>query len=135
MPVEIKTEAGRDASRVEQRFYEIDTDRRHALVAQLLEHFRPESTLAFCNTKAQCRELSEYLEARGFSALALHGDLEQRDREDVLIQFANRSCSVLVATDVAARGMDIDALVTVKIGRASCRERGGEYVEMWGVDD
>jgi ATP-independent RNA helicase DbpA len=112
-PAEIKLDSVHDASRIEQRFYEIDADRRHALVAQLLEHFRPESTLAFCNTKAQCRELEEYLGARGFSALALHGDLEQREREDVLVQFANRSCSVLVATDVAARGLDIDGLDAV----------------------
>ncbi|MDS1141988.1 ATP-dependent RNA helicase DbpA [Pusillimonas sp. SM2304] len=112
-PAEIKVDAVHDAGQIEQRFYEIDADRRHAAVAQLLEHFRPESTLAFCNTKAQCRDLAQYLESRGFSALALHGDLEQRDREDVLIQFANRSCSVLVATDVAARGLDIDALDAV----------------------
>jgi len=112
-PTEVKVESVHDASQIEQRFYEIDADRRHSTVAQLLEHFRPASTLAFCNTKAQCRDLAQYLESRGFSALALHGDLEQRDREDVLIQFANRSCSVLVATDVAARGLDIDALDAV----------------------
>ncbi|MGB6103584.1 MAG: ATP-dependent RNA helicase DbpA [Pusillimonas sp.] len=112
-PVEVKIESVHDASQIEQRFYEVDTDKRHATVAQLLEHFRPESTLAFCNTKVQCRDLARYLESRGFSALALHGDLEQRDREDVLIQFSNRSCSILVATDVAARGLDIDALDAV----------------------
>nr|WP_255676084.1 ATP-dependent RNA helicase DbpA [Pusillimonas sp. MFBS29] len=112
-PAEVKVESVHDAGQIEQRFYEIDADRRHSAVAQLLEHFRPESTLAFCNTKAQCRELAQYLESRGFSALALHGDLEQREREDVLIQFANRSCSVLVATDVAARGLDIDSLDAV----------------------
>ncbi|NYT57364.1 ATP-dependent RNA helicase DbpA [Alcaligenaceae bacterium] len=112
-PAEVKVESVHDASQIEQRFYEIDADKRHSAVAQLLEHFRPESTLAFCNTKAQCRELAQHLESRGFSALALHGDLEQREREDVLIQFANRSCSVLVATDVAARGLDIDALDAV----------------------
>lgn len=112
-PAEVKVESVHDAGQIEQRFYEIDADKRHSAVAQLLEHFRPDSTLAFCNTKAQCRELEAYLESRGFSALALHGDLEQRDREDVLIQFSNRSCSVLVATDVAARGLDIDALDAV----------------------
>jgi len=112
-PVEVKTDAVHAAGQIEQRFYEIDAERRHWAVAQLLEHFRPESTLAFCNTKAQCRELTGYLADRGFSALALHGDLEQREREDVLVQFANRSCSVLVATDVAARGLDIDALDAV----------------------
>ncbi|HEY9279067.1 MAG TPA: ATP-dependent RNA helicase DbpA [Eoetvoesiella sp.] len=112
-PAEIKVESQHDASQIKQYFYEIDPKKRNTAVAQLLEHFRPVSTLAFCNTKAQCRELTEELLTRGFSALALHGDLEQRDREDVLVQFANQSCSVLVATDVAARGLDIQALDAV----------------------
>ncbi|RTZ40962.1 ATP-dependent RNA helicase DbpA [Candidimonas sp. SYP-B2681] len=117
-PAEVKVESVHNASQIEQLFYEIEPDRRLATVALLLEHFRPVSTLAFCNTKAQCRELSEVLESRGFSALALHGDLDQREREDVLIQFANQSCSVLVATDVAARGLDIqtlDAVINVDV--------------------
>lgn len=117
-PAEVKVESVHDASQIEQFFYEIEPDRRLAAVGQLLEHFRPVSTLAFCNTKAQCRDLTQYLESRGFVALALHGDLEQREREDVLVQFANRSCSVLVATDVAARGLDIqtlDAVINVDV--------------------
>ena len=79
----------------------------------LLNHWRPERTLAFCNTKVQCRDLVAVLQAQGVAALALHGDLEQRDRDQVLIQFANRSCPVLVATDVAARGLDIVGLEAV----------------------
>jgi len=79
----------------------------------LLNHFNPVSTIAFCNTKIHCRELTEELRARGISALALHGDLEQRDRDEVLVRFANQSCSVLVATDVAARGLDIQNLGAV----------------------
>ncbi len=112
-PAQVKVESVHDAGQIVQYFYEVEGDKRLAAVAQLLEHFRPGSTLAFCNTKAQCRDLAQFLQARGFSALALHGDLEQRDREDVLVQFANRSCSVLVATDVAARGLDIDSLDAV----------------------
>jgi ATP-dependent RNA helicase DbpA len=71
------------------------------------------STLAFCNTKQQCRNLVDVLKAQGFAALELHGDLDQRDRDQVLVQFANRSCSVLVATDIAARGLDIAELEAV----------------------
>ncbi len=82
-------------------------------MALLLNHFRPVSTLAFCNTKQQCKELVERLQQQGFSALALFGELEQRERDQVLAQFANRSCSVLVATDVASRGLDIDQLEAV----------------------
>ena len=82
-------------------------------MALLLRHYRPVSTLAFCNTRQQCRDLLEVLREQGFHALALHGELEQRERDQVLIQFANRSCSVLVATDVAARGLDIAQLEAV----------------------
>ncbi|HEY1092407.1 MAG TPA: helicase-related protein, partial [Burkholderiaceae bacterium] len=71
------------------------------------------STIAFCNTRAQCRDLVEVLQAQGLVALALHGDLEQRERDQVLIQFSNGSCTVLVATDVAARGLDIVGLECV----------------------
>jgi len=112
-PVTVKVEAQHSGGQIEQRWYEVkDKDRLHA-VGQLLTHFRPASTLAFCNTKVQCRDLVEVLHAQGISALALHGDLEQRDRDQVLVRFANRSCSVLVATDVAARGLDIASLAAV----------------------
>jgi ATP-independent RNA helicase DbpA len=82
------------------------------------------STLAFCNTKQQCRDLVEVLRAQGFVALELHGDLDQRDRDQVLVRFANRSCSVLVATDVAARGLDIAAAGGGDQRRHHARPRG-----------
>ncbi|MEQ4618991.1 MAG: ATP-dependent RNA helicase DbpA [Corticimicrobacter sp.] len=112
-PAEVKVETQHDASRIEQIFYEIDDSERLDAVVQLLAHFRPESTLAFCNTKIRSHELIERLRAEGISAQALNGDLEQRDRDEILIQFANRSCAVLVATDVAARGLDIQNLGAV----------------------
>ena len=98
---------------IRQLAFEIKESERLHAVSQLLNHFRPASTIAFCNTKQQCRDLVEVLQGQGFVAMALHGDLEQRDRDQVLIQFANRSCSVLVATDVAARGLDIAQLEAV----------------------
>ena len=98
---------------IRQLFIEVtETQRLHA-VSLLLKHHRPVSTLAFCNTKQQCRDLVAVLQAQGISALELHGDLDQRDRDQVLVRFANRSCSVLVATDVAARGLDIAQLEAV----------------------
>jgi ATP-independent RNA helicase DbpA len=102
-----------EAGKIRQRFYEVAPDQRLAAVALLLKHYRPVSTLAFCNTRQQCRDLLQVLRVEGFVALALHGELEQRERDQVLVQFANRSCSVLVATDVAARGLDIDQLEAV----------------------
>ena len=119
-PVELKVEAGLDATRVEQHFYAVAHEKRNHAVAHLLTHFRPESTLAFCNTRIHCRELAAELRVQGISALALHGELEQRERDELLMQFANRSCSVLVATDVAARGLDIhtvDAVINVDVAK------------------
>ena len=112
-PQTIKVESQHAENLIEQRFYQVTRESRLPTVALLLNHFRPVSTLAFCNTKNQCRELVTLLQAQGFSALALYGDLEQRERDQVLVQFANRSCSVLVATDVAARGLDIADLAAV----------------------
>lgn len=112
-PAEVKVEALHADSQIEQRFYKVSNEQRNAAVAQLLNHFRPQSTLAFCNTKIHCRELAQQLQAQGFSALELHGDMEQRERDETLLQFANLSCSVLVATDVAARGLDIQRLEAV----------------------
>ncbi|SPA47571.1 ATP-dependent RNA helicase, stimulated by 23S rRNA [Cupriavidus taiwanensis] len=117
-PQSLKLEATHDNSTIRQRFYEVEESERLNAVGRLLDHFRPASTLAFCNTKARCRDLVELLRAQGYQALALHGELEQRERDQVLVQFANRSCSVLVATDVAARGLDIaqlEAVINVEI--------------------
>jgi ATP-independent RNA helicase DbpA len=112
-PKEVTLAERHDDSKIRQRFYEVTEDERLHAVGLLLKHYRPVSTLAFCNTKQQCRDLLDVLRAQGFHALALHGELDQRERDQVLIQFANRSCSVLVATDVAARGLDIAQLEAV----------------------
>ena len=112
-PAEVKVESQHAASQIEQLFYAVTPENRNAAVAQLLMHYQPISTLAFCNTKIHCRELAEELQQQGISALALYGDLEQRERDEILVLFANQSCSVLVATDVAARGLDIQTLGAV----------------------
>jgi ATP-independent RNA helicase DbpA len=112
-PSEVKVEAQHSPTQIEQRFFEVDDRGRNAAVAQLLNHYKPVSTLAFCNTKIHCRELAAELREQGFSALALYGELEQRERDEILVLFANQSCSVLVATDVAARGLDIQSLGAV----------------------
>ena len=112
-PLTVKVQAQHESGQIEQRWYQVKEGERLQAVSLLLNHFRPASTLAFCNTKAQCRDLVAALCGQGFSALALFGELEQRERDQVLVQFSNRSCSVLVATDVAARGLDISQLEAV----------------------
>jgi ATP-independent RNA helicase DbpA len=119
-PLRVEVQALHDDSQIEQRFYEIAPEQRMEAVMRLLECFRPQSCVAFCFTRQQCQELVDYLEARGIYAQPLHGDMEQRERDQVLAMFANRSLSVLVATDVAARGLDIDALdlvINVELAR------------------
>ncbi len=112
-PHEVKLLDKHETTKIRQRFYEVNNEDRLQAVVHLLKHYRPVNTLAFCNTKQQCRDLLQVLHEQGFHALTLNGDLEQRERDQVLIQFSNRSCSVLVATDVAARGLDIAQLEAV----------------------
>lgn len=106
-PLEVSVEATHETSKIEQLFFEVEEPHRIKAVAALLSHYQPESAIVFCNTKIACQEVADELSSIGVSALALHGDLEQRDRTQVLTRFANRSVSVLIATDVASRGLDI----------------------------
>jgi len=114
-PVQVQVEATHTSGVIQQHFYEVaeDAEQRKLALRLLLLHHNPESAVVFCNTKQDTQEVADDLATHGFSALALHGDLEQRDRDQALVRFANRSESILVATDVAARGLDIDALDAV----------------------
>lgn len=112
-PLDVRVESLHDNKKIEQIFYEIDKGERTSTLVALLEHFKPESSVVFCNRKQQCQELADALWEQGFHALALHGDLEQKDRDQVLVQFSNKSSSILIATDVAARGLDIKDLEAV----------------------
>ncbi|HEY9130886.1 MAG TPA: ATP-dependent RNA helicase DbpA [Dyella sp.] len=112
-PVEVTVEAPHEEITIEQRFHEVDPARKIDALAQLLAGEHADHALVFCNMRRDVDAVTAELDRRGFSALALHGDMEQRDRDEVLVRFANRSCSVLVATDVAARGLDIAALPLV----------------------
>ncbi|MCT7940612.1 MULTISPECIES: ATP-dependent RNA helicase DbpA [Shewanella] len=113
-PVMVKVESTHDNLTIEQHFYRIEDNqgRLEALRLLLLDK-QPESAVVFCNTKRETQQVADSLLEFGFSVLALHGDLEQRDRDQMLLQFANKSARILVATDVAARGLDIDALDAV----------------------
>ncbi len=96
---------------IAQDFYKInDEGERGVAVRLLLLKHRPDSTVIFCNTKKHVKELTQELKNYGFSVLALHGDLEQKERDQALVRFSNNSVSIMVATDVAARGLDIDSL-------------------------
>ena len=112
-PVKIQVEAIHEDSNIEQIFFEIEKHARTSTLISLLHHYTPESAVIFCNRKHQCKELAEELWSQGFHAVALHGDLEQKERDQKLVQFSNKSSSILIATDVAARGLDIKDLQAV----------------------
>ena len=112
-PARIKVEDSPDSSLIEQRFFISHSGSRSKSVETLLQCFRPDNAVVFCNTKDAVRDVAAQLRRSGIAALALHGDLEQRDRDQVLIQFRQQSSRVLVATDVAARGLDIADLAAV----------------------
>ncbi|MFD1007762.1 ATP-dependent RNA helicase DbpA [Oceanisphaera ostreae] len=101
------------ADTIVQLLFEVVPHLRKQALATLLGHYAPRSAVVFCNTKRACQEVADHLTELGFSALALNGDLEQRERDQVLIRFSNGSANILVATDVAARGLDIKELAAV----------------------
>ena len=112
-PLSVTIDSSHHESVIEQRFYQIEKTERINALGYLLAYHRPESTVVFCNTKRECQDIANSLSNCGFSVQALHGDLDQKHRDQVLVRFANNSCSVLVATDVAARGLDIKELQAV----------------------
>jgi ATP-independent RNA helicase DbpA len=111
--LELAVEGADQKPQVDARFYEVALDAKPAALMGLLVQLNPESTVVFCNTKRDVDDVAAALENAGFAAAALHGDLEQRDRDEVLVRFANRSLRVLVASDVAARGLDVKELACV----------------------
>jgi ATP-independent RNA helicase DbpA len=98
------------ASRITQVLYGVERTERVPALIRILGHHRPESAIVFCNHRETCDEVADALAKSGFAAVALHGGMEQHDRNTVLLMLRNGSLRVVVATDVAARGLDIDEL-------------------------
>ncbi len=112
-PVTVSVETEHKPGVIGQIFYEVKKHERNNTLLALFEHYQPESALVFCHTRKQCDEVASLLNANRIEALAIHGDFDQRERDQVLVKFSNNSCPVLVATDVAARGLDIKSLAAV----------------------
>jgi len=143
-PREITVAAHVDQLAAEQWFYEVESAQKPAALAALLREHRPETAVVFCNTRRDTEAVVSALDDFGIAAQALHGDIDQRDRDEVLVRFANRSCNVLVASDVAARGLDIKDLAAVvnyelppdpdiyvhRIGRTARAGRGGLVISL-----
>ena len=113
-PEMVKVESTHDHSSIQQHFYKVEgTGARDDALELMLLHHQPESAVVFCNTKKEVQNVNDELSHRGFSVIELHGDMEQRERDQALVQFSNKTISILVATDVAARGLDVDNLDAV----------------------
>ncbi len=112
-PVEVSIDTEHEQKVISQRFYNVQSKDKCQSVLTLLTKYQPANALIFCNTKDGCRKVEKELSAENLHSLALHGDLEQKERTEVLIRFTNGSSNILVATDVAARGLDISDLGAV----------------------
>jgi len=135
------------SNNIVEKFYKVD-NKDEALV-DLFAKYDPKNTIVFCNTKVKCDDVAQFLQAKGIDALALHGDLEQYQRVDVLTQFSNYSCRVLVATDVASRGLDIkdlelvinydlaqtEDIYTHRIGRSARAGSSGMAITLYKKDE
>jgi ATP-independent RNA helicase DbpA len=124
----------------------IEAGDKGLLIPRLIKSNKAKSTLVFCNTKIECENLADYLYDQGLDALTIHSDLEQKDRDEILTIFANRSYPILIATDVASRGLHIDDIDLVinydlardekvhkhRIGRTARAGKGGKAVSLYG---
>jgi ATP-independent RNA helicase DbpA len=111
--INIKTTDTESANKIAQYFYKVESLQKFQTLLDIFATFKPQNAIVFCNTKIGSDELAQKLQDKNIDALAIHGDLEQYERNDVLVQFSNKSCRVLIATDVAARGLDIKELSAV----------------------
>ena len=98
---------------VKQYYYEVKRQNKEEVCARLLDYYNPKLSLIFCNTKRMVDDLAESLKGRGYFAEGLHGDLSQAQRDKVMNSFRNGTTEILIATDVAARGIDVDDVEAV----------------------
>ena len=113
-PVHIKIKsAQRTVELIDQYYFEVAMGRKTDALRLLLAAYSPSSAMVFCNTKKMVGELTEELINHGFKAAGLHGDMKQSQRTQVMNSFKNRTTDILVATDVAARGIDVSGIDAV----------------------
>ncbi len=102
----VEVEIEEETSSIKERFFKFSDEGLEIAV----QHFKPETCIIFCNTKIKCKEIEARLQDKNYDALSIHSDLEQIDRDETLLEFTHKSCTFLIATDVAARGLDIPSV-------------------------
>ena len=148
-PIKVVVDTVHNATVIQQTFYEANDSEKQDAVIKLFDNFCPQSVLIFCNTKIACDQLADDLEDGGLNPLVLHSDLDQRDRNETLVLFSNKSFPILIATDVASRGLDIDDITLVinydlpnttevythRIGRTARAGKSGRAVSLVNSND
>ncbi|MDQ7046758.1 MAG: ATP-dependent RNA helicase DbpA [Sulfurovum sp.] len=146
-PLTIKVDTIIEKNKIDEILYE--TSDKFKTLSMLIQSYKPESLLIFCNTKVEVISLTDTLRGRGHSVIDIHGDLDQRDRNESLIAFSNGSKRILVATDVASRGLDIKNIELVinydlpfdpevythRIGRTGRAEARGKAISLFTIQD
>ncbi len=98
---------------IKQAYYQVSRKDKEEVLTRLMDYYHPKRSLIFCNTKRMVDELTEHLKDRGYQAEGLHGDLSQNQRDTVMNLFRSGKMPILIATDVAARGIDVDDVEAV----------------------
>ena len=146
-PLTIKVDTIQEATKINELVYETE-DKLRTLTA-IIQSYKPESLLIFCNMKVQVISLTDTLAGRGHAVIDIHGDLDQRDRNESVIAFSNGSKRIMVATDVASRGLDIkdiemvinydlpfdEEVYTHRIGRTGRADATGIAISLFSSKD
>ena len=144
-PITIKADITHELLAIEEVAYEVEKSSKREALIKILKSYKPKTALIFCNTKIETIELTDFLREKNFSAMDLQGDLDQREREEALLMFANGSIALLVATDVASRGLDVknielvinydiphgDEIYTHRIGRTARAGAKGKAITLY----
>ena len=146
-PLIVKVDTVQEKTKINELVYE--TDDKFKTLNALIQSYKPESLLIFCNTKAEVISLTDKLHRRGHSVIDIHGDLDQRERNEAVILFSNHSKRIMVATDVASRGLDIKDISLVinydlpfdkevythRIGRTGRADASGIAISLYAPND
>jgi len=144
-PTMVKIDTEHNDSIIEEIGYEVEVSSKRESLMRVLKSHKPQTALIFCNTKVDTIALTDYLRDKNFSAMDLQGDLDQRERDEALLMFANGSISILVATDVASRGIDVknidlvinydipygDEVYTHRVGRTARAGATGKAITLF----
>lgn len=146
-PKQVTIESSNE-TKINQSFFQVDNSDKLDATLKVLSKYKPQSTIIFCNKKVDCDALADDLEDAGLDVLVIHSDLEQKDRVETLVLFESRSYPILIATDVASRGLDIDdvdmvinyelpydiEVYTHRIGRTARAGKSGQAVSFVDYD-